>query len=178
MAACWRERKNAPMSLIWSSLSGNAGMPLSGRPFRITGPILSPPSSSKARTDRTKSGPLSPPLAFDPWQNPQRATKVFWPRSTAAGSGRSRLIKKLLPPRPGPAGGWADAAGCPAKGMRPPTRMTASKLNVTWIFMPGPVYSIRDTSLLPPWRRPCPCIRIRSWPGCRTSFASTTEEPA
>ena len=53
------------------------GMPLSARPLKTTGTIFSPLSSSRTNTDRSRSGPLSPPLALAPWQNPQAETNTF-----------------------------------------------------------------------------------------------------
>jgi hypothetical protein len=62
----------------------NFGIPPSGRPFKITGPILFPPTSSMTSTDSRRSGPPSPPLACAPWQKLQVEAKIFCPRSAAA----------------------------------------------------------------------------------------------
>src|SRR5271165_6900522 len=73
-APCERERRKAAISLICAGVIENLGIPLSGRPLRITGPILSPFSSCSTNTERTRSGPLCPPFALVPWQNPQLGT--------------------------------------------------------------------------------------------------------
>ena len=55
------ECRNVEMSAIWSAENEEkAGMPRSGRPFRITGPIMSPLLSCNTSADRTRSGPLLP----------------------------------------------------------------------------------------------------------------------
>src|SRR5580693_2538429 len=82
MALC----RKFEISAICCAEYGNRGMPLSGRPLRITGPMVLPFSSSRTITERSKSGPFSPPLAFEPWQKPQAPTKVSFPRATEAGS--------------------------------------------------------------------------------------------
>ena len=41
-------------------LSGIGGMPFSGRPFRMTGPISSPRSSCNTSSDRTRLGAPAP----------------------------------------------------------------------------------------------------------------------
>ena len=49
----------------------NGGMPLSTRPLRTSGMILSPRTSSATSVERVRSGPVSPPIASRPWQKPQ-----------------------------------------------------------------------------------------------------------
>ena len=53
----------APRSV---ALSANAGMPLSTRPARRSGPSLSPRTSSATIAARVRSGPDSPPIASRP----------------------------------------------------------------------------------------------------------------
>src|SRR5882724_1239469 len=57
-------------------------MPLSGRPARITGPILFPSTSVVTSFDRVRSGPVSPPPASRPWQNEQFCRKSAPPLLT------------------------------------------------------------------------------------------------
>ena len=71
----------------------NGGMPFSGRPLWMTGAILSPRTSSATSADRVKSGPVSPPIASRPWQNPH------WEANTRASLhllGRIRLRRHGL----------------------------------------------------------------------------------
>jgi len=107
-AACVRDFRNAAMSEIWSGvMDENAGIPLDGRPFNTTGPMVLPLLSCSTMTERTKSGPLSPPVAFVPWQNPHVGTKIFCPRATAAGSGGAPMARKSAARR---CGVWAGGA--------------------------------------------------------------------
>jgi len=62
----------------------NLGIPFSGRPFRITPPILSPRTSCATSFDPVRSGPVSPPAASRPWQNAQFCRNSACPASTVA----------------------------------------------------------------------------------------------
>src|SRR5271170_4717844 len=86
-AVAWvRECRKAAISEICSVVKvGNAGMPLSTRPLRITGPRVLPFSSCSTTAERIRSGaPL--PAASLPWQKPQLGTKSALPRATASAS--------------------------------------------------------------------------------------------
>lgn len=63
-------------------------MPFSVRPASRMGPIAVPvPLSCKTITERTRFGPLSPPVALAPWQKAQLAAYSRLPRSTTSGGG-------------------------------------------------------------------------------------------
>ena len=69
---------------ICSGVSANAGMPLSGRPARMTGPISSPFCRRARLEERSRLGPPSPPRMSAPWQNVQLVLNV---RSSALDRG-------------------------------------------------------------------------------------------
>src|ERR1700730_6801180 len=71
--------RNVAMSEISVSPISNLGIPLSMRPFRITDEISSPCWSSRTSCDRTKLGPVSPPLASEPCQKPQLTANTCFP---------------------------------------------------------------------------------------------------
>ena len=80
-------------------------MPPCGRPFLITGPISSPFSSWRTRTERTRFGPCAP-RAVSPWQVEQFCLYSGSPFLAAASSGagprprNSRVPARPPPPRP------------------------------------------------------------------------------
>ncbi len=77
--AAWvRLSKKAAMSCICASVKfGKAGIPFAARPLWMTGAI-SFRCPHRAAPGRNGPGwvPLAPPLALEPWQNPQVATKM------------------------------------------------------------------------------------------------------
>src|SRR4051812_23874396 len=76
---------NATTACSCESLRLIGGMPLSGRPVLTMEPILSPFTSSATMDERVRSGPVSPPMASRPWQNPQCATNSGSPWATSFG---------------------------------------------------------------------------------------------
>ena len=77
----WMNATIAPRS---ASLKSNDGIPLSGRPTRSSGPIVSPRESSATSVERVRSGPVSPPAASRPWQNPHSDRKRVCPAMTSS----------------------------------------------------------------------------------------------
>ncbi len=76
---------NATKAAICISDRLKAGMPLAGRPFRTTGAVLLPFTSSATSFERVRSGPDSPPPASRPWQKAQFCKKSECPLATNAG---------------------------------------------------------------------------------------------
>ena len=74
------------MSAICASVSGSAGMPLSGRPLWTTSPIMLPFTSWATMGERNRSGPRAP-VASAPWQKAQEAVNCVWPRAASSFSG-------------------------------------------------------------------------------------------
>src|SRR6266849_2719251 len=87
-ASAARACRNVAMSRTCASFSGIAGMPLSGRPCRITCPIWSPFTWCATSGERIRAGPRAP-VASAPWQNPQDCTNSLRPRSAAAAASAS-----------------------------------------------------------------------------------------
>src|SRR5262245_51684858 len=86
-AAATRDLMKATTSETWAGVSEVAGIPWSGRPSRITGPMRLPFSSWRTTALRIRLGPWVPPFALGPWQKAQDCANWARPRSTATAGG-------------------------------------------------------------------------------------------
>jgi len=59
-------------------------------PLWTIGVMSSPFWSRRTMTSRTRLGPVSPPLASEPWQKAQLLRKSCWPRATCCGGAGGR----------------------------------------------------------------------------------------
>jgi len=61
-----------------------------GMPFWTTGAMSSPCWSASTTWSRTRFGPVSPPLASEPWQKLQLLWKSCCPRASCSGGAGGR----------------------------------------------------------------------------------------